>query len=117
MFWTDSEQQKEQRDHLWIWFGLIPQAIEIVQNAIAADNEGEYKKALKLYSEAAIIYGEVLKIEEDSSRKRLMLDRVEGYMQRTEEIADFLQKLSVLTAMEMVVKVNIKRHWNYIVKH
>jgi vacuolar protein-sorting-associated protein 4 len=75
---------------------LIPQGIEIVQRAIAADNENEYEKALALYRDALARFTMGLKYEKNEARKKLIIDRVEGYMNRAEELSDYLKKQSEL---------------------
>jgi len=75
---------------------MIPQGIEMVQKAIAADNEGDYEKALQLYRDALARFTMGLKYEKNEARKKLILDRVEGYMQRAEELSDYLKKQSEL---------------------
>jgi len=75
---------------------FIPDAIEIVSRAIAADNENEYDKALGLYRDALGRFTMGLKYEKNESRKRLILERVEGYMKRAEELRDYLNKQSEL---------------------
>lgn len=75
---------------------MIPQGIEIVQRAIAADNENEYEKALALYRDALARFTMGLKYEKNEARKKLIIDRVEGYMNRAEELSDYLRKQSEL---------------------
>jgi vacuolar protein-sorting-associated protein 4 len=75
---------------------LIPQGIEIVQKAIAADNEGEYEKALALYRDALARFTMGLKYEKNEARKKLILDRVEGYMNRAEELSVYIKKQNEL---------------------
>jgi vacuolar protein-sorting-associated protein 4 len=75
---------------------LIPQGIEIVQRAIASDNEGDYEKALALYRDALARFTMGLKYEKNEARKKLIIDRVEGYMNRAEELSDYLKKQSEL---------------------
>jgi hypothetical protein len=75
---------------------LIPQGIEIVQKAIAADGEGDYEKALALYRDALSRFTIGLKYEKNEARKKLVMERVEGYMKRAEELSDYLKKQSEL---------------------
>jgi vacuolar protein-sorting-associated protein 4 len=75
---------------------LIPQGIEMVQKAISADNEGEYEKALGLYRDALARFTMGLKYEKNEARKKLILERVEGYMNRAEELSDYVKKQSEL---------------------
>ena len=75
---------------------LINQGIEIVSKAISADNEGEYEKALGYYRDALARFTMGLKYEKNASRKKLILERVEGYMNRAEELAEYVKKQSEL---------------------
>ena len=71
---------------------FIPDAIDIVSKAIAADNEGDYDKALSFYRDALSRFTLGLKYEKNESRKKLIIERVEGYMKRAEELRDYLNK-------------------------
>jgi vacuolar protein-sorting-associated protein 4 len=75
---------------------FIPDAIEIVQKAINADNEGEYEKALNLYRDALGRFTMGLKYEKNEARKNLIIERVEGYMKRAEELRDHVNKQNEL---------------------
>jgi len=75
---------------------FIPQAIEIVGKAIEADNAGEYEKALGLYRDALGRFTMGLKYEKNEARKKLILERVEGYMKRAEELRDYVTKQNEL---------------------
>uniref|UniRef100_A0A7S2HM33 vesicle-fusing ATPase n=1 Tax=Helicotheca tamesis TaxID=374047 RepID=A0A7S2HM33_9STRA len=75
---------------------FIPDAIEIVSKAIEADKNEEYEKALALYRDALGRFTMGLKYEKNESRKKLIIERVEGYMKRAEELRDYLSKQSEL---------------------
>jgi len=75
---------------------FIPQAIEIVSKAIEADNAGEYEKALSLYHDALGRFTMGLKYEKNEARKKLVFERVEGYMKRAEELRDYVLKKNEL---------------------
>lgn len=75
---------------------LIPQGIEVVQKAIAADGEGDFEKALAYYRDALARFTLGLKYEKNEARKKLVIERVEGYMKRAEELSDYLKKQSEL---------------------
>jgi len=75
---------------------FIPDAIDIVSKAIAADNEQDFEKALSLYRDALGRFTTGLKYEKNETRKKLILERVEGYMKRAEELRDYLNKQSEL---------------------
>ena len=74
----------------------MPQAIEIVSKAIEADNAGEYERALSLYRDALGRFTMGLKYEKNEARKKLVLERVEGYMKRAEELRDYVAKQNEL---------------------
>jgi len=75
---------------------LIQQGIDMVQRAIAADNASEYEKALALYRDALARFTMGLKYEKNEARKKLILERVEGYLKRAEELADYVKKQNEL---------------------
>lgn len=75
---------------------FIPSAIEIVSKAIEADNAGEYEKSLSLYRDSLSRFTTGLKYEKNEARKKLILDRVEGYMKRAEELKDYINKQNEL---------------------
>mmetsp|Transcript_17291 Transcript_17291/g.47623 ORF Transcript_17291/g.47623 Transcript_17291/m.47623 type:complete len:448 (+) Transcript_17291:372-1715(+) len=75
---------------------FIPQAIEIVSKAIEADNAGEYEKALGFYRDSLGRFTMGLKYEKNEARKKLVLERVEGYMKRAEELRDYVAKQNEL---------------------
>eukprot|EP00586_Coscinodiscus_wailesii_P006399 CAMPEP_0172490106 /NCGR_PEP_ID=MMETSP1066-20121228/20452_1 /TAXON_ID=671091 /ORGANISM="Coscinodiscus wailesii, Strain CCMP2513" /LENGTH=452 /DNA_ID=CAMNT_0013258419 /DNA_START=192 /DNA_END=1550 /DNA_ORIENTATION=+ len=77
---------------------FIPDAIDIVGKAIHADNEGDYEKALSLYRDSLSRFTTGLKYEKNEARKKLILERVEGYMKRAEELRDYLNKQAELDA-------------------
>lgn len=65
---------------------FIPQAIELVGQAVQADNAEEYEKALGLYRDALGRFTMGLKYETNPSKKKLIMERVDGYMKRAEEL-------------------------------
>jgi vacuolar protein-sorting-associated protein 4 len=71
---------------------MIEQGISLVQRAIEADNNAkepeEYEAALGLYKDALKRLTLGIKYEKNEARKRLLLDRVSGYMKRAEELRD-----------------------------
>lgn len=75
---------------------MIPQGIEIVQKAIQADNENDFERALALYRDALSRFTLGLKYEKNEARKKLILERVEGYMKRAEELSEYLKKQNEL---------------------
>jgi len=73
---------------------FTPQAVEIVRQAIDADNIGEYEKALGLYKRSLELFMLGMKYEQNPTAKKLLADRVEGYMKRAEEIKTVLASQS-----------------------
>ena len=69
---------------------FIPDAIEIISKAIEADNAGEYEKALNFYRDALGRFTIGLKYEKNDARRKLVLERVDGYMKRAEELRDYI---------------------------
>lgn len=65
---------------------FIPQAVDIVKQAIDYDNLGEYEKALQLYQKALEYFITGLKYEQNPASKKIISDKVVGYMNRAEEI-------------------------------
>lgn len=75
---------------------LFSQSIDIVQKAIRADKDNEYEKAYSLYRDALTRFTIALKYEKNESRKTLIIDRVEGYKNRAEELSEYLNRQSEL---------------------
>ena len=75
---------------------FVQQAIDVVGKAIEADNSGEYEKALSMYRDALQRFTLGLKYEKNEARKKLILERVEGYMGRAEELRDYVAKQNEL---------------------
>lgn len=65
---------------------FIPQAVDIVKQAIDYDNLGEYERALQLYQKALEYFITGLKYEQNPASKKIISDKVAGYMNRAEEI-------------------------------
>jgi vacuolar protein-sorting-associated protein 4 len=70
---------------------FTPQAVEIVKQAIDHDNLGEYEKALGLYRRALEFFMTGLKYEQNPAARKMILERVDGYMKRAEEIKNVLE--------------------------
>lgn len=71
---------------------FIHQAIDVVQKAIAADEKGEHESALNLYKDALERFTMGVKYEKNPSRKKMVMEKVEGYMNRAEELREILNK-------------------------
>ena len=67
---------------------LINQAIELVGKAVTADNAGDAETALHLYHDALSRFTTVVKYEQNEARRNLLLQRMDGYMKRAEELRD-----------------------------
>ena len=67
---------------------IINQAIELVGQAVQADQAQDYDKALGLYRDALSRFTMALKYEKNDARRKLLLERVEEYMKRAEELKE-----------------------------
>mmetsp|Transcript_14438 Transcript_14438/g.31821 ORF Transcript_14438/g.31821 Transcript_14438/m.31821 type:complete len:455 (-) Transcript_14438:205-1569(-) len=70
---------------------FLPQAVDIVKQAINHDNLGEYEKALGSYRRALDLFMTALKYEQNPMTRKTIIDRVDGYMKRAEEIKSVLE--------------------------
>mmetsp|Transcript_21656 Transcript_21656/g.32798 ORF Transcript_21656/g.32798 Transcript_21656/m.32798 type:complete len:449 (+) Transcript_21656:299-1645(+) len=71
---------------------FISQAVEIVQKAIEADNNGDFSSALQLYKDALERFTLGMKYEKNPTRKQMLVERAEGYMKRAEELRENLKE-------------------------
>ena len=67
-------------------------ATDLVNNAIEADNNQQYAEALTLYQRAVVHFLVYLKYEKNPSTKKLVQERVGGYMTRAETLKADLSK-------------------------
>lgn len=67
------------------------QGVEIVSQAIDADNKQDYETALQLYKRALDNFLTALKYETNPSVKKSIEEKVKGYMARAEAIKNALQ--------------------------
>ena len=65
---------------------FINEAVDIVKLAIEADNAGELDKAYQLYQRALDRFVLGLKYEQNPTAKKMVQEKVMGYMERAEEI-------------------------------
>lgn len=65
---------------------FIPRAIEIVTQAIKADNDGEHRQAYDLYRKALEAFMIGVKYEPNPTSREIILAKVEGYMKRAEQL-------------------------------
>ena len=70
---------------------FVPKGIELVQQAIAADNDKDYEKAYGLYKQSLDHFLLALKYEKNKTAKEIIQKRVEGYMERAEMLKKVLQ--------------------------
>eukprot|EP00588_Corethron_pennatum_P014771 CAMPEP_0194273816 /NCGR_PEP_ID=MMETSP0169-20130528/7077_1 /TAXON_ID=218684 /ORGANISM="Corethron pennatum, Strain L29A3" /LENGTH=448 /DNA_ID=CAMNT_0039016881 /DNA_START=159 /DNA_END=1505 /DNA_ORIENTATION=- len=66
---------------------FIPSAIALVSKAIDADNTQDFPLALSLYRQALERFMVGLKYEKNEARRQTILERVDGYMRRAEELS------------------------------
>lgn len=67
---------------------FIPQAIDIVTQAIELDNREMYDDALVMYKKALEYFMIGLKYEKNPTTKEIITKRIEGYMARAEQLSD-----------------------------
>jgi len=65
---------------------FLPKATEFVNQAVLFDRTGEYEKALEYYQKALEYFITGLKYEQNPSSKRIIQEKVAGYMDRAEQI-------------------------------
>lgn len=73
---------------------VLHQAIDIVQKAIEADDKGEHESALNLYKDALDRFTMGIKYEKNPARKKMVVERMAGYMTRAEELSEIVNKQS-----------------------
>ncbi|GAB0095081.1 Serine/threonine-protein kinase ULK3 [Sergentomyia squamirostris] len=61
-------------------------ALDIVREAVEADNQGDFEKAYHLYCESLQFFVPYIQAEQDSIKKQALRARVRSYMERAEEI-------------------------------
>lgn len=71
---------------------FIPQAIDIVKSAIEADNAHEYEKAYGLYKKSLEHFMIGVKYEKNPSSRDIILQRIDGYMKRAEQLKQILDQ-------------------------
>eukprot|EP00752_Nemacystus_decipiens_P009909 g8841.t1 len=69
---------------------FIPKAIDMVKDAIAADNNQDYEVALGLYKKSLEYFMTGLKYENNPMAKNTIMKRVEGYMKRAETLKEIV---------------------------
>lgn len=71
---------------------FIPQAIEIVKDAIEQDRQGDYPKALMLYQRALEYFVTGLKYESNAQAKKHLQEKIVGYITRAEELKKIISE-------------------------
>ncbi|CAJ1922429.1 unnamed protein product [Cylindrotheca closterium] len=71
---------------------FLHQAIDIVQKAIEADDKDEHESALALYKDALERFTMGIKHEKNPTRKKMVMEKVEGYMNRAEALREIIKK-------------------------
>ena len=61
---------------------IIDQAVDIVKDAVMADNAQEYEKAFTLYKRSIEYFMTGLKYEKNPKTREIVLNKVSGYMER-----------------------------------
>mmetsp|Transcript_82686 Transcript_82686/g.145927 ORF Transcript_82686/g.145927 Transcript_82686/m.145927 type:complete len:451 (+) Transcript_82686:425-1777(+) len=79
---------------------FIPQAIEIVKQAIEADNAKDYEKAYTLYKRALEHFMVGIKWNKNPAAREMILKKVEGYMTRAEQIKKLINNGGASPAAE-----------------
>ena len=68
----------------------LNQAVEIVKQAMAYDNSGDYENALVFYRRSLEYFMVALKYESNPTSKATIISRVDGYMKRAEQLKEML---------------------------
>ena len=71
---------------------FIKQGIEVVSEAIQADKDEDYERALQLYKRALEVFMTGVKYEKNPAARETILKRVEGYMKRAEDLKNVLEQ-------------------------
>eukprot|EP01084_Bolivina_argentea_P309154 534723_1 len=71
---------------------FLPRAIEVVGQAIEADNNADYETALMLYKKSLDWFMTSLKYEKNPSKRNTIMDRVTSYMKRAEDLKMVVQQ-------------------------
>ncbi|ETN24332.1 hypothetical protein, variant 4 [Phytophthora nicotianae INRA-310] len=85
---------------------FIPQAIEIVTEAIKEDNSKNYQEAFRLYKKALEHFMIGVKYEKNPTSKEIIMKRVEGYMTRAEQLRGMLEKETAPKPVAAVVDMD-----------
>jgi len=67
---------------------FVDQGITYIKAAVAADEKGDYNNALSLYQDGVGRVAMAIKYEKNESRKKLLMERCDGWLKRAEELKD-----------------------------
>lgn len=70
---------------------FIPKGMEMIQQAVAADNKDEYEKAYSLFEAGVKHLLTGLKYIKQEKHKKMIADKVETYMDRMEELKELMK--------------------------
>ncbi len=70
---------------------FAPQAVEIVRQAIEADNAQDYNKAVSLYNHAIEYFIKAIKYEQNPTTKKILKEKVDEYLSRAEILKQILK--------------------------
>jgi len=73
---------------------FIPKGTEQITKAIEADNEGRYEVAVELYKKGIELLMLGVKYESNPSAKKMIMERIAGYMKRAEDLKSALYDAS-----------------------
>ena len=71
---------------------FAPQAVEIVRQAIEADNAQDYNKAVALYNHAIEYFIKAIKYEQNPTTKKILKEKVDEYLSRAEILKKILSE-------------------------
>ncbi|XP_059610415.1 serine/threonine-protein kinase ULK3 [Phlebotomus argentipes] len=94
-------------------------ALEIVREAVEADNRGELDQAYHLYCESLQFFVPYIQAEQDVAKKQALRGRVRTYMQRAEEIQHALsgEKTSVQNPVQNALTPRLVYQQLYSLSH
>jgi len=67
---------------------FVDQGITYIKAAVAADEKGDYENALSLYQDGLGRLALGCKYEKNESRRKLLMERCDGWLKRAEELKD-----------------------------
>eukprot|EP00457_Paulinella_chromatophora_P008031 gb/GEZN01008058.1/.p1 GENE.gb/GEZN01008058.1/~~gb/GEZN01008058.1/.p1 ORF type:complete len:435 (+),score=75.04 gb/GEZN01008058.1/:59-1363(+) len=90
---------------------FIPKGMEIMKQAVEADNAGQLEKALALYTQGLKYFTTGLKYEKNKARKTALTEKATSYMARAEEVKKAVdaQKRNVEVSSGGVAQVERKK--------